>query len=539
MNARRGALAAVCLALLLAGAASLRLFRCTAPWDLGHLGYNGAVYSAIAHIHLTRGFPATRFLNAREVQPGGGYRFYLNHPPLLGVLVACSFRLFGESECAARLVPVSFSLGCLVVLYLLAAPLWGRRTALLSVFFGAFMPMDAFYGPQVEVFGSTVLFFILSSYALYRRWRRTGLRRDLWTSALAFLLALCTEWTGYYLLVLVLAEEAAGGGRAEMRRGFRVYLGVGAAAFALHLGVVRAVTGSFGGGGWVGSLLFRMNLGPRAKLFPFTAPQYLRMVSSYMATYFGRTVIALSVLGLLDALCPPSDGRGVGRRTVALNLLALGLMHPVFFRNAVWIHDYTLFNLTPAAAILSAAGAARIWKTISRRSPVVAGTALGSLLVLHAAWGLAALARLHAASGFPECRRLGEFLRARTAAGDTVLTALPATPVYAYYSGREVLGDIRTTDEFRAAASRGAPAWYAGRYAPRGEGERRLDDLLAGRYRRIAAAPYRLYDLRGATGDTGPCPGASRTAERTGPAVQRPTAPFSARFSRDGVSDTR
>jgi hypothetical protein len=506
MNVGPRALRGACLVLILCAASPLRFHRCTAQWAGGHLGYNGALYSTYAHNHLERGLLATGFLPARNASAAGGPpRFNMHHPPLLGVMVAGSFYLFGESEFSARLVPILFSLGSLVMLSLLVAPLWGWRVALLACFFGAFMPMDSFYGPQVEVFGSAVVFFILCSYVFYRRWRSTALRSDLCASLLAFLFAVSTEWTGYYLLILVLVEEAAGSRRAgPPRRAFLLYLAAGMAAFAAYLGAVRVVTGAFFGGGWVDSLLFRLNIGPRARQFPFTTARYLRTVCAYLTVYFGYTALALSALGLVGTFGPAEGEPRHGRRIVALNLLVLGWAHPVVFRNAVYLHDYTLFNLTPVVSLLAAVAAAALWDAASRYSRPVGYAVLGAVLALHASAGVSGLMRLHATAKTLDGARFGGFVRAHALPGDTVLSSLPMRPEYSYYAGRNIVFDVRTTEEFSAASSRHVAAWYVARTVPEGEGERRLVEWLSARYRRACMSPYRLFDLRsGAAPKTG------------------------------------
>jgi len=489
-----------CGAVLLA-AALLRFCGSSARWTGGHIGYNGATYSIVARNHLRYGFLATKFLSAKESPcTPGALRYNIHHPPLLGILTASSFYLFGESEFSARLLPIIFSIGNLCLLYLLVRPLWGSATALLSVFFAAFMTMDAFYGPQVEVFGSLVLFFILCAYLCYRRWICTSRASYLFASLLSLTLAIFTEWTGYYTLILIAVEEWL---RREFPRTFRpifrLYLSVGVGAFLLYLAMVRIATGAITGGTWVEAFLFRLNMGHGAASYPFTLSQYIRTVASYLIAYFGYSVLVLSAAGLVAVFISDAGEENAGRLVVALNLLILGWVHLVVFRNVVYIHSYTLFNLTPSLSLLAAIGAVRARNYAARFSPLLGYGMLGAILLLHAGSSIEQLHREHQGLDFDRGYRFGNLVQSLSGQRDIVICSFDRRPEYEYYADRIIIYGVTSRDDLEKACAevKGRRiAWYAADELSRGRIDERLLGYLSERYPCSHYGTYTLFDMR-------------------------------------------
>ena len=123
------------------------------PW-IGMHDWNGAFFSQLARNFLRypwavgHGMPVVAVGDA--VPPPAERSIYATHPPGLVWLVAGAFRLFGEHEWAARLVPIAASLGSLVLLLWIVVRQCGLATALLAGLLYAVMPMAVFYGRMVD-----------------------------------------------------------------------------------------------------------------------------------------------------------------------------------------------------------------------------------------------------------------------------------------------------------------------------------------------------------------------------------------------------
>lgn len=61
--------------------------------------------------------------------------FYTSYLPLLPLMIAGSFSIFGVHEWSERLIPLIFSIVGIVGLFLLCKKLWGPKAAFLASFF--------------------------------------------------------------------------------------------------------------------------------------------------------------------------------------------------------------------------------------------------------------------------------------------------------------------------------------------------------------------------------------------------------------------
>ncbi len=113
------------------------------PW-VEEDNWYGAVYAQAAHKNLRAGIraggvPATLYFGPLPI-PSEAY--YVHHPTLLPVLVTVSFAILGESERAARLVPIIASLASVLVLWFLLRSTVGTRAATLGAAVFAVVPME-------------------------------------------------------------------------------------------------------------------------------------------------------------------------------------------------------------------------------------------------------------------------------------------------------------------------------------------------------------------------------------------------------------
>ena len=108
---------AVAIILILYAVIILRDIR--DPWTGLH-DWNGAFYSQLARnllrypFDMHHGMPVVAVGDA--LPQDGEWSFYPTHPPGLVWCIAVSFRIFGEHEWAARLVPILASLATLSLL---------------------------------------------------------------------------------------------------------------------------------------------------------------------------------------------------------------------------------------------------------------------------------------------------------------------------------------------------------------------------------------------------------------------------------------
>ncbi len=325
-----------------------------------HEGWNAAVYGVAARNHLTYGLAATRLgvvINGDTVPPAG-FLYYTNHPPLLPLMVAASFAVFGPHEWAARLVPILFTLVSLILLWRIAARLGDERFALLAATIFAFVPMNAFYGRMVDHEAPTLTFVLAALYA-WLRWREAPASRWFGWTLLWLALAMATGWPGYYMAGLLPIHHllTARGARRDRRVLWLPVLALASfGVFLLHVAWLR-------GGGGLEELVSQFATRTSARAGDFTGaaagrfswPSFARVWAVRAYKLFTLPVLLVALFELWDAARRRRAAAGRARG-IALLLLAFGAIHMLLFRQGAWVHDYWGFYLSAPLALLAAGG---------------------------------------------------------------------------------------------------------------------------------------------------------------------------------------
>ena len=170
------------------------------PWN-GTDGGDGALFSAIAHNYLQYGIFNIHFGQATNMAPVSqlaDLHYYQHHPPLLPLLIAASFAVFGEHEAAARLVPCAATLVSLIVFYRLSVRGFGKGLALLALFIFASYPGILFYGRKVGFEAVTLCLMLLAIASYIELLSKRTLAHAL-ALGVFLLAALLSDWPAYFL----------------------------------------------------------------------------------------------------------------------------------------------------------------------------------------------------------------------------------------------------------------------------------------------------------------------------------------------------
>ncbi|HTY56252.1 MAG TPA: glycosyltransferase family 39 protein [Candidatus Binataceae bacterium] len=98
------------------------------------------------------------------VVPHLNYVIYVEKPPLLYWLTAFSFRLFGENEFAARIVPATSAMLGVIATYVFAILVFDRRRAILA---GAILATSPLYAVMAQVLTTDMLLTALMTIAFF------------------------------------------------------------------------------------------------------------------------------------------------------------------------------------------------------------------------------------------------------------------------------------------------------------------------------------------------------------------------------------
>lgn len=256
-------------------------------------------------------------------------------PPLLDLLVAASYRLFGEHLWIARIYSSLFWLIGGIFLFLLAREFLSLDEALLSLTLYLFLPYGIFASRSFQPDPLMVMLIVAGWWAAVR-WSR----QPAWTWALAAGLA-----GGFAIFVKLTAVFFVAGGfggavlsRLSLRQALKTPQVWGMAALTALPGAAYTFYGVYVAG-YLGSQ-FSGRFFPELLINPFF---YLRWEGK-IALIFGHVVLALTLLGLLFLRTRES-------RIFLLSVWAGYALFGVIFNYHIASHDYYSLPLVPAAAL--------------------------------------------------------------------------------------------------------------------------------------------------------------------------------------------
>jgi len=320
------------------------------------MGWSGAFYSTIGRNYLRYGLLTwlAPVITTGQL-PSNELVFYPNHPPLLGWLIATTFALFGEHEWAARLVPLIFSLGNLLVFYVLVARYCSTSVALITMLLMAVIPMTAYYlGSFPDVQGPHVLFFMLLNVFFYFRWVESSKRAYFIGLVLGTLCGILSDWPGLYTPLVLVAYH----GLTQSRGSFPPMAAISAASIILALALIWYL-------GWLvydpwilfkAFLLSSIASKPELPNIEFLAP-----VPGWITTILGNHILYLYTPIILSlAISYLFAGRSRGRSRcpsefqLVLLLIILGALHVGLGLYAAAMHSYWSMYLAPGLILAAA-----------------------------------------------------------------------------------------------------------------------------------------------------------------------------------------
>ncbi len=442
----------------------LRLPILTEPWDDDRLGgWSGPFYGIAARNYLRYGYLATRMapvLNTGPASPDQ-FAFYTHHPPLVPLMVSLSFRLFGEHEWSARLVPLLFSLAGLVLLALIAHRIASPRLSLVAMWIMASVPMAALFGTLVDVQGPILLGLALVVVYAYLRWSEAPQARWVAVMGGGFLLGALTDWPSFYLIPLLWGHDRW----KNPGRAWRSTLWVGLsgalvlAALVLYLSIV-------GGDRWLllKAWQFRSVRWMDDSGTPYSLSAWVRTVGGEVFLgLFTPVGVALALGWAVDAVKHYRAGGCRRVDAVIVLLLAFGSAHIVLGFEGAYVHAIWSIYLAPGIALAAAAALEGFFARV--RLPPWAKWVPYALTLSIGIYLAQATASYYASWRWPlrpdyevalSPKSFGRLVQATTQAQDRVFTSFyQKAPALWYYADRHMLASIISVDLLQRALQSG------------------------------------------------------------------------------------
>jgi len=326
----------------------------------------GSFYGLLARnylrypITLTKGVPV-QSLWAADVD----VVFYANHPPLLPLLIAGTYRICGfdadgqtvPPDWETRLSTVLFTLGCIGLVYVLVARRVSKRAGALAAFFFATAPLVLLYGGQPDVINSQLVFFALLSAAAYERFCDRPDWGHLALLAALLLPACLSDWVAFYLPVVFAGHFVLT--HRPRSWGWAAAIGLVACVFfgAEYLQDV-AVTHHWN---WMGQLVARRTLSNVADSNTrITVGSWLRdallehgvLRHGWAMCFFALGWVVMALRRRIKNTASAEEGEPSAHpdRLIAL-LLAWAALHVLVGRQGVLVHEWWWWPVTPALAM--------------------------------------------------------------------------------------------------------------------------------------------------------------------------------------------
>lgn len=311
--------------------------------------WNGARNGNIARNYLRYGLLETKLgqtENSGKVSKED-FKYYTHFPPTLTLLMAASFKAFGVTEWAGRLIPILATSGVIVLIFLIGELLFDWEIGLLAALLSLATPMVLYFGknPAQE---PLVVFFVLLSYFGFLNLSKGKKYKVIFVGGL--ILAQLTTWAGFFLipaltLVRVLKKDIQG-----VKKLIPFWI-LSVALFIVYLFYVRSLTGSFTGGGLFDALLQRSGISEMGKIENLNLLTYLNQMRLWYTTLFTLTLCLLSSLWLISKV---AIRKFTDKELGILTLGIFGITYSLIFINSSYIHNYLIFYMLPFISLASA-----------------------------------------------------------------------------------------------------------------------------------------------------------------------------------------
>jgi mannosyltransferase len=345
------------------------------------------------------------------------------HPPLYYLALKAWVFAAGNSEAAARLLSVVFSLAAIVAMYRLASLLFGRWTAVLAAVFAAISPFQIEFAQEARMYSLLALLSVLSLY-LFARLLLTAAPLKSWTFAAFVIVTALMLYTQAYAWFIIAAEAAtlvvAAAGRAKL------------AALGLALAVVLYLP-------WLPTQMSQLFLVQRGFWIPEgTAASFLGIVPIYGGSAVVGWLLAFCALAGVVASWFGRNERAAPRRFATM-LMFTWVLCPIAlpFLISQWSSPIFMAKYTIAASLAFSVLAARgVVGAFGRGGVPVA-------IVLVAALTWAPLTAYYGAQRKVKWRETIAALDAAATAGDVVILNQSFSEIpFRYYSHRRDLAVV-------------------------------------------------------------------------------------------------
>ncbi|MBN1252320.1 MAG: glycosyltransferase family 39 protein [Bacteroidales bacterium] len=325
------------LLLILLLASFVRLWGLFEPfgkiWETSFQAY-------IAKNHYTHGLLYNHFASVIGYNSDGPI-YHLSHPPLLQIIIYIYYLIFGLYDWVAKLVPITFSLVSLLLLYLIVIKVWkNKKMALYASFIFALMPMASHFGKVVN-FEVPTLFFSLLYFYCYLNLDKKNAK---WPLVLLFVSAFCgslLDWPFYFMIVAVFLHSFF---KKKNRKIILISTCFSAIIFLSFILYIDTL-------GYKFNLMFN-KFKSRGRASVICEISFYKTIAHRIYSYFNIT--ALFVLASIVAFFSNKKIRKfIQNLDIVLLLLFQPIIYSILFLQSVSMHAWHLYYFVPIVCIVT------------------------------------------------------------------------------------------------------------------------------------------------------------------------------------------
>lgn len=297
---------------------------------VGPFGNNNSTYSIQAKNYLKLGLWQTNLAPVNKVE-NGRFQYYLHHPPLLQLLTAFSFKIFGQNLWwPGRFFPIVSTLVSIILMAAIAKKLWGAIAGWLILFFACTSPFLFSFGKIIQFEPLLLCITLLFIYTLIYH----PSKKIQWWLVFLTVVGCLVDWT---MLLFLLSVYFVFSSKVNV---FRVYLWLSFTTLVLFFVYSSLMVGPK-------ELLqayVGRNLGSELFGQRWAIPKLISLLLLRIIIYFTPLSFVSGAYLLLK--------RKVDK--VSLVFLVFGSLNILLFLNGAYAHPYWLYFLTPFLIFSSA-----------------------------------------------------------------------------------------------------------------------------------------------------------------------------------------
>lgn len=443
-----------CVILVCSLATMISCYQITIPWIDGELASDGVIMGNAARNMLRYGGFQTMFGAVVDSGPvmNGHFHYYIDHPLSLFVtILALSFRIFGVHEWSARIVTITFSMGSLVMVYLVARQLWDKKIAFFSLLFMAFMPMVAYFTSRDVWPYSISLFGALLVTWFYISWIRQYENKYYYMTIVSYAVCLLLSWDVYFLGPILFLHHM-------LFKGKRFKLAFIFPMLNLIMFSIIVVHTYFLSGGV--EQLWKVFLHRSAVTKVVTWTHFFAIESHRCWQYFTGVLCVLSAIGLGSAVFKKRHDNSDG--WFGLFLFIWGVPFILLFREGAVHQIAWIFSLAPLIAVSGALGLDFLHKlamkciTVEDSGKIFSVVLTVLVVFVFLRQSLPTVYQLHQKKSLPIPYAFANTANKVSKFEDAIITPINVGYYYyPYYTDRYVAHDVRTKDEYLNLIKRG------------------------------------------------------------------------------------